>query len=58
MGFGGVFLGERPAWTSYAGMALILAGLVFVDGRLIPRFVAGLQSSGMPPARGIRSSRR
>ena len=31
----GVFiLGEDPAWTAYAGMALIFAGLAAIDGRL------------------------
>ena len=34
---GTVFLGERPHWTAYAGLALILAGLVAVDGRLLLR---------------------
>ncbi len=32
----GVFvLSERPAWTTFAGMALILLGLSAIDGRLI-----------------------
>ncbi len=35
---GGLFLGERPPWTAYAGLALILAGLAFVDGRLVGRW--------------------
>jgi len=35
----GVFvLGERPAWTTFAGMALILLGLLAVDGRLLRRY--------------------
>jgi drug/metabolite transporter (DMT)-like permease len=28
-------LGEKPGWNAFAGMALIFAGLVFIDGRLI-----------------------
>jgi drug/metabolite transporter (DMT)-like permease len=32
---GVVFLGERPDWTAFAGMALIFAGLGAVDGRLL-----------------------
>ncbi len=32
---GMVFLGERPDWTAFAGMALIFAGLAAVDGRLV-----------------------
>ena len=32
---GGMFLGERPGWTAYAGLALILCGLAAVDGRLL-----------------------
>ncbi|MDH3473635.1 MAG: DMT family transporter [Rhodospirillales bacterium] len=32
---GAMFLGERPEWTAYAGMALIFAGLAAVDGRPI-----------------------
>jgi drug/metabolite transporter (DMT)-like permease len=32
---GGLFLGERPGWTAYAGLALILCGLAAVDGRLL-----------------------
>ena len=31
---GALFLGERLAWTSSAGMGLIFAGLVAVDGRV------------------------
>lgn len=31
---GALFLGERLAWTSFAGMALIFAGLAAVDGRV------------------------
>ena len=33
-----VFLGERPDWTAFAGMALIFAGLAAVDGRLLALF--------------------
>jgi drug/metabolite transporter (DMT)-like permease len=33
--FGALFLGERLAWTSFAGMALIFAGLAAVDGRIV-----------------------
>ena len=32
---GTIFLGERPDWTAYAGLALIFAGLAAVDGRLL-----------------------
>jgi drug/metabolite transporter (DMT)-like permease len=34
---GGLVLGERPDWTSLAGMALIFLGLAAVDGRLLGR---------------------
>ena len=34
---GGIVLGERPDWTSFAGMALIFLGLAAVDGRLLAR---------------------
>ncbi len=33
--FGALILGERLAWTSFAGMGLIFAGLAAVDGRVI-----------------------
>lgn len=32
---GALFLGERLAWTAFAGMALIFAGLAAVDGRVV-----------------------
>ncbi len=32
---GGMFLGERPDWTAYAGLGLILCGLAAVDERLL-----------------------
>ncbi len=32
---GALFLGERLAWTSFAGMTLIFAGLAAVDGRVL-----------------------
>lgn len=32
-----VVLGERPHWTAFAGMALIFAGLLVMDGRLLNR---------------------
>jgi drug/metabolite transporter (DMT)-like permease len=32
---GALVLGERLAWTSFAGMALIFAGLAAVDGRVV-----------------------
>ena len=35
LALGGMFLGERPGWTAYAGLALILCGLAAVDGRLL-----------------------
>ena len=54
---GGLFLGERPGWTAYAGLALILGGLAAVDGRLLERFTVSLQSSDAPP-RSILSKRR
>jgi drug/metabolite transporter (DMT)-like permease len=37
---GAMFLGERPEWTAYAGMALIFAGLAAVDGRPLLRLKA------------------
>ena len=38
----GVFaLGERPAWTAFAGMGLIFTGLAGVDGRLLSRVGRG-----------------
>jgi len=33
--FGALLLGERLAWTSFAGMGLIFAGLAAVDGRVV-----------------------
>jgi len=43
---GALLLGERLAWTAFAGMALIFAGLAAVDGRVLtlarpPRAVEG-----------------
>lgn len=38
---GGFVLGERPDWTSFAGMALIFLGLAAVDGRLLARLRSG-----------------
>jgi drug/metabolite transporter (DMT)-like permease len=32
---GALVLGERLAWTSFAGMALIFAGLAAVDGHVL-----------------------
>jgi drug/metabolite transporter (DMT)-like permease len=32
---GAVLLGERPAWTAFAGMACIAAGLLTIDGRVL-----------------------
>ena len=34
---GGLVLGERPGWNAFAGMGLIFAGLIAIDGRLISR---------------------
>jgi len=34
LGFGVAILGERPGATAFAGLALILAGLAAVDGRV------------------------
>lgn len=31
-------LGERPGWNAFGGMALIFAGLVAIDGRLLKRY--------------------
>ncbi len=31
---GVVILGETPGWNAFAGMVLIFAGLIFIDGRL------------------------
>jgi len=33
---GMMVLGETPGWNAFAGMALIFAGLIFIDGRLLP----------------------
>lgn len=35
---GVAFLGERPDWTAFAGMALIFLGLAAVDGRVVRLF--------------------
>jgi len=35
LGLGVTILGERPGATAFAGLALILAGLAAVDGRLL-----------------------
>ena len=35
---GMLVLGETPGWNAFAGMILIFAGLVFIDGRLLKRF--------------------
>jgi drug/metabolite transporter (DMT)-like permease len=35
---GAIFLGERPAPGTFPGMALILAGLLTVDGRVLTRW--------------------
>ncbi len=32
---GVIVLGETPGWNAYAGMGLIFAGLIFIDGRLL-----------------------
>jgi drug/metabolite transporter (DMT)-like permease len=37
----GLFLGERLAWTHFAGMALIGLGLVAIDGRVWRRLAEG-----------------
>lgn len=37
---GALFLGERLDWRSFAGMALIAAGLAAIDGRLLRRRIA------------------
>lgn len=34
LALGALFLDERLAWTAFAGMALIMAGLAAIDGRL------------------------
>ena len=50
LALGGVFLGERPGWTAYAGLALIFAGLAFVDGRLVGWLIpAALRSPRRAP---------
>lgn len=33
---GSLLLGERLAWTAFAGMGLIFGGLLAIDGRLLP----------------------
>ena len=38
---GVLVLGERLHWTAFVGMALILAGLLAVDGRMVRRFGVG-----------------
>jgi drug/metabolite transporter (DMT)-like permease len=43
---GAVFLGERLNGAEIAGMTLIGAGLVILDGRLFRRFAASPQSNG------------
>ncbi len=43
---GTLFLGERLAWSDFAGMALILGGLLFVDGRVLGRSVRVATLSG------------
>ena len=30
-------LGETPGWNAFVGMILIFSGLIFIDGRLLPR---------------------
>lgn len=34
---GVLVLGERPGWNAFGGMALIFAGLIAIDGRLLKR---------------------
>ena len=36
IGLGGVFLGERLSGPQFGGMLLIFAGLLAIDGRLLP----------------------
>ena len=51
LALGGLFLGERPGWTAYAGLAPIFAGLAAIDGRLVARLIpAALRS----PRRALR----
>jgi drug/metabolite transporter (DMT)-like permease len=47
---GGIVLGERLAWTAFAGMAMIFVGLVAIDGRLLP-------SGAKPVPGGPRAAR-
>ena len=35
---GVIFLNEQLGWNAFAGMGLIFAGLVIIDGRLLQRF--------------------
>jgi len=38
LALGAIFAGEHFAWTAFAGLALIFAGLATIDGRLLTRF--------------------
>ena len=40
-----LILSESPGWTTYAGMALIFAALVTIDGRLIERWTKRFQAN-------------
>lgn len=48
---GALFLGERLHATDLAGMALILSGLLFVDGRLVRRLRGGASPAPVRPVR-------
>jgi len=41
IGLGVLVLGERPGWNAFAGMGLIFAGLIAIDGRLVAKFKRG-----------------
>ena len=49
LGLGGLILGERVTATALAGMALVFAGLLVIDGRLLP---ARPHRRAIAPARG------
>jgi drug/metabolite transporter (DMT)-like permease len=53
LALGAAFLGERVPPIDLLGLALILAGLAAIDGRLLDRFrataPAGAATSGSPP---------
>lgn len=45
---GAIFLGEHMEWFEWAGMAIILAGLVLIDGRLVASLRPRLANTAQP----------